>query len=258
VTRDEWDKQADRISGAWPTPAMDEARRDVYYEVLQDLEPDAIDEAITALLREAREVAPAPGVIRAHAERVAKPVAVSGVAGIPGLTGAPASPSKVADTGDEPERRSDQEEREGRRPWLGVLFGILGLFPLALWFGIRSLVDRKRAIEAGRKPSGDTWAALTAIVLAVISIAIYGALIAVNLSDTNPNGGTYLTRAELEGSIKSDGVFGADEQQIRVTDASCVEDSSDGSKYRCLITFRGGIQQSYEVTVGKDGTWIAN
>lgn len=260
MTRDEWEQQAIRISSAWPTPPMDDTRRDVYYDVLHDLPIEAVEKAVSSLLREARESVPAPGVIRAHAEQVAVPVSVEVPAGIPGLPSPPTPAARAPEAADVSVtgKRSDQEEREGRRPWLGVLFGILGIFPLALWFGIRSLIDRKHAIEAGRKPAGDTWAALTAIVLGTISLIVVPIGVAYAFSETNPNGGTYLTRPELEGSIKNQGVFGSDEQQVRVTEASCVEDSSDGSRYRCLVTFRGGIQQSYQVTVGKDGSWVAN
>jgi hypothetical protein len=260
VTRDEWEQQAIRIGSAWPTPPMDDTRRDVYYDVLHDLPIEAVEKTVSALLREARETVPAPGVIRAHAEQVAMPVSAQTPTVIPGLPSPQAPAVRTPAAADAPMtgKRSDQEEREGRRPWLGVLFGILGIFPLALWFGIRSLIDRKHAVEAGRKPAGDTWAALTAILLGTIALMVVPIGIAYALSDTNPNGGTYLTRAELEGSIKNQGVFGSDEQQVRVTEASCVEDSSDGSKYRCLVTFRGGIQQSYQVTVGKDGSWVAS
>ena len=44
----------------------------------------------------------------------------------------------------------------------------------------------------------------------------------------------------------------------RVKDATCVEDNSDGSRYTCLVDFRGGPRQTYTVTVEEDGTWEAD
>lgn len=210
---------------------MDETRRRVYYEALADLDGSAVEQAVDQVLREAHEALPAPGVIRTRATETA--------------IGAEQTPTD-----------SDQEEREGRRPWLGVLFGILGLFPLALWFGIRSLIDRKRAKAEGRTPPGELWAAITAIVLGAIALVLTPIMIAYAFSD-GPNEGDYLTRAELEASIVREGEFGSDTDKIRATSASCVERDTWGGEYRCIVGFRGGFQQTYQVTVAKDGNWVA-
>ncbi len=231
MTEDEWNRQAARLSAAWPSTPMDETRSRVYYDALTDLDGSAIEQAVDRVLREAHESLPARGVLRARAT---------------GTT-----------TGEgEPAMRSDQEEREGRRPWLGVLFGILGLFPLALWFGIRSLIDRKRAKTEGRQPPGELWAAITAVILGVIALVLTPIMIAYAFSE-GPNGGDYLTRAELEASIVREGEFGGDAEKIRPTSANCVERDTWGGEYRCIVEFRGGFQQTYEVTVAKDGNWVA-
>ncbi len=55
----------------------------------------------------------------------------------------------------------------------------------------------------------------------------------------------------------ADGSFGGSgEDQLRVTDASCVSEDAK-KRYTCLIDFRSGYQQAYTVTVSESGTWVA-
>ncbi|MGD9696444.1 MAG: DUF4190 domain-containing protein [Thermoleophilia bacterium] len=233
MDRNSWERQADRLEAAWPSPPFDTVRRDVYWQALNDLDATVLEDAVTAALREDRATAPSPGALR----RLAEP------------SGANTEPARG-------KPRTDAEEREARRPWLALMFGILGIFPLALWLGIKALRDRTRAKTEGREWTGQG-AAIAAIVLGATSLVIAGIGLAIWLTDTNPNSGNYLTTTELETSITQDGQFGTGQDQLRVEDASCVPEGPDNRRFTCLISFRGGYQQAYTVTVAEDGTWVA-
>jgi hypothetical protein len=224
---------------------MDRNRSALYFELLQDLDHERVAETIDDLIASAGEELPTPAQIRARATARPAPEPVP-------------APDPVTDAA----TRNVEQERSARRPWLGILFGILGLFPLALWLGIKSHRERRRAIAEGREPIGDAWPPVTAITLGAIPLValLVGATLALTgviLSDDGPNAGSYLTRSELEASIVDQGEFGSGPERLRALSANCVEDSTTGAKYRCIVDFRGGHSQSYAVTVSRDGNWVA-
>jgi hypothetical protein len=70
MTREEWEPIAARIRGAWPDFSSGEATANAYVSALADLDARAVSRAVDGLLREPREHAPPPGVIR---DRVLRP-----------------------------------------------------------------------------------------------------------------------------------------------------------------------------------------
>jgi hypothetical protein len=70
MTREEWEPIAGRIRAAWPDFSSDEATADAYVSALADLDARAVGLAVDGLLREPREHAPPPGVVR---DRVLRP-----------------------------------------------------------------------------------------------------------------------------------------------------------------------------------------
>src|SRR5262245_63042524 len=61
---EEWEPIAARIRAAWPDFGADEATSRAYVPTLADLDARAVAWAVEDLLREPREHAPPPGVIR--------------------------------------------------------------------------------------------------------------------------------------------------------------------------------------------------
>lgn len=83
---------------------------------------------------------------------------------------------------DEPEAPTPEQakarKRELNRPTWAVVLGVLGVFPLALYLGIRALMDRKRAIEEGRGYEGwGTASAVTGIILGLVTLASVGVFV---------------------------------------------------------------------------------
>lgn len=76
MTREEWEPIAARIRAAWPGFSMDEATANAYVSALADLDGRAVGRAVDGLLREPREQAPPPGVIRDRVLRPDAPAAV--------------------------------------------------------------------------------------------------------------------------------------------------------------------------------------
>src|SRR5690349_8964767 len=76
MTREEWEPIAARIRGAWPDFATGEAAANAYVSALADLDARAVARAVDGLLREPREHAPPPGVIRDRVLRPDAPPAV--------------------------------------------------------------------------------------------------------------------------------------------------------------------------------------
>jgi cytoskeletal protein RodZ len=103
---EEWEPIAARIRAAWPDFAADEATTGAYVSTLADLDARAVGLAVDDLLREPREHAPPPGVIR---ERVLR------------LSTAPAGPTAPTDGG-----------HGGRaKTWLAVVVGALAVALIA-------------------------------------------------------------------------------------------------------------------------------
>src|SRR5262245_32235627 len=100
MTPEEWEPIGARIRAAWPDFGTDEATTGAYLAALADLDARAVALAVDDLLREPREHAPPPGVIR---DRVLRPTAT---------TAAPSGGS--------------EEDRGGRAStWLAVVIGAL-------------------------------------------------------------------------------------------------------------------------------------
>lgn len=64
---DEWQPIARRIAAAWPAFGADPETERVYYQVLQDVDAQAVERAVDEAMREGRESPPPPGVIRDRA-----------------------------------------------------------------------------------------------------------------------------------------------------------------------------------------------
>ncbi|MGE3138442.1 MAG: hypothetical protein AB7I08_12340 [Thermoleophilia bacterium] len=194
MTEETWGRLADRLEAAWPSPPLDESRRAVYYEVLRDLDDQAVEQAVTGLLAEDRDTLPPPGAIKTRAAVVAEasPAVVEPTAG-----GEASSDAVEPPAGTSGEPTGEELERIKRRPWLGVLFGIIGIFPVALWLGGKALADRKEAKDAGRKYPGETWAAVTALILGVWSV-IWVAGVLIYVFDGGSNDGDSSASTGLE------------------------------------------------------------
>lgn len=74
----EWARIADRLEGAWPPfPAT---RRELYLEVLKDVDASVVGSAVEELVREDRAELPPPGTIRQRALSLAARAPVAGPA----------------------------------------------------------------------------------------------------------------------------------------------------------------------------------
>ncbi len=153
MTEETWGRLADRLEAAWPEQPMFRVRRDVYFEVLADLDDARVEAAVAEVLAEDRDRLPPPGAIRARAGAAVPPPPATVTQAYGPVDTAPDDPAL------------EELTRLRRRPWLGVLFGLIGIFPVAIWLGVRVLVDRERERNSGRRYPGETWAAITAIVL---------------------------------------------------------------------------------------------
>lgn len=156
---------------------MDDERRRVYFEVLEDLDDDRVEQAVSALLREDRAELPPPGVIRARAE--ALPAGDrSDEAGAESRRSEPVEAEVVA----EPVEGSpvESKRRTSRKGGLALVFAVLGIFPVSLWLGISTIR------EAGRDPAlakdgANRAFAIAAIALSGLTVAVAIVLAAIVL-----------------------------------------------------------------------------
>ena len=120
---EEWEPIAARIRAAWPDFAPDEATVGAYVSALADLDARAVARAVDDLLREPREHAPPPGVIR---ERVLRP--------------SPAWPGPTAPT--------DGGHGGRAKTWLAVVVGVLAVALIAtlVVLGVRSSESRSPTV----------------------------------------------------------------------------------------------------------------
>lgn len=66
------DRAIDRLAAAWPTPELTDEQRQIYRDVLADVAPEHVDQAVERLLREGREERPPPGLVRDRARKAAE------------------------------------------------------------------------------------------------------------------------------------------------------------------------------------------
>jgi hypothetical protein len=105
MTNQEWQPIAERLRAAWPDFPLDDVTTSAYVSALGDVDARAVSAAVDDLLREPREHAPPPGVIRERA--------LGGAAPAP----APAPP--------QPPPAPAEPRRGGGRGWLWALIGVL-------------------------------------------------------------------------------------------------------------------------------------
>ena len=168
MTDDDWRRIADRIASTWPGPV---GAGDRYRDHLDDLDPDAVEEALDGLLIEYRNEAPPPRVVREHAREIT-----------PGGHAPPASSAydqaaeaPVATVGDDPVLAPpDAPSRESRRATVALILGVAGLVTIPIVLSVAAILVGNRALdEIARIPGlGGERRARTGRVLGWIGLAI--------------------------------------------------------------------------------------
>jgi hypothetical protein len=145
MTIDEWEEIVQRLDGAWP---LTKERRDLYFELLVDLDANAVQAAITELLREPREKAPPPGVIRDRAQKSIPAYASGQPASEYQTPPAPVDAAGYMRTSAQPA----SIETSGKAT-ASLVLGILGIVVVPLICSILAIVFGKSALnEIERRP----------------------------------------------------------------------------------------------------------
>jgi hypothetical protein len=182
VTEEEWLPLAARIGAAWPSAPMDELRRDVFFQVLSDLEAGDVAASVNALLREDRESQPPPGVIRARAIELRNSQTTFATPEILTPPAPPELPPPPAPTLMIPGLQAADTDEGGpfnHRAFWGLIVGLLAVLgPLSI----------RAAIRTADPESNPSYFPIEASVLAVIALCL--SISARNWADENGGGRT--------------------------------------------------------------------
>lgn len=273
MTDEQWERIRARISAAWPWEPLDGEAATLYREVLDDLSPPDVSDAITALVRRGVNECPPPGTLRRATlgtleappppEAPTRDPAVSDAAAprTPPDDGArthepDAAPraGTSAPAGGDPAPSAEEPARPAGLPpltdskgpgagWALVL--AIAFAPVGLILGILAW----RGSDAGTRERG---MAVAAVVIGGVltAIAAFGVvnLIADRRSESD-------ARA-LEESIVQEGDFASGDLRITPRAADCAPEGDD--VFLCVIEFTDDTRRAYRVVVRSDGGWVAD
>ena len=130
-----------------------------------------------------------------------------------------------------------------------LFFGVFGAIPAAIHY------QQARAQGASGKKYWITFAVVMAAWIAVAGVLIAAVAFTASTVTTKVMTPSQLDSQLVESSDWTNGLG----DSVTATDAQCEESTvqQDGSgTYACIVSFSGGTRQTFNVTVGSDGTWV--